>query len=441
MRIVIIATGSRGDIEPYIALGKGLAGAGNYVRFVSHENYETLLNAQGMEFWPVEGNIQDIVQSSEMRERIEAGNFLMLMSQMSKEAERGALALAEGGLAACRGMDLVLAGMGGLYVGLALAEKLDLPMVQAYVLPFTPTHDFPGVLLPQSLSRLGGSFNRLSHHLTRQVLWQGFRSADGMARQKVLRLPKAPFWGPYNSDRLRNSQILYGFSPAVISRPSDWEERIHVTGYWLQNSVPDWTPPQALVEFLEKRPPPLYIGFGSMSNRNPKETASLVLEALGRVGQRAILLSGWGGMQTEDLPETVFIIDSIPHAWLFPRVAAVVHHGGAGTTAAGLRAGIPSILIPFFGDQPFWGERITELGVGPAAIPRKKLTVERLSTAIDQAIHDSVMRQQAAELGSKIRAEDGVAQAVAVIQQMCNQAIGYPSPGAKPEFASDPPAK
>jgi sterol 3beta-glucosyltransferase len=157
-----------------------------------------------------------------------------------------------------------------------------------------------------------------------------------------------------------------------------------------------------------------------MSNRNPEETANLVIEALSRSNQRAILLSGWGGMRRTDLPDSVFMIDSIPHSWLLPRVAAVVHHGGAGTTAAGLRAGVPSVIVPFFGDQPFWGKRVAELGVGPEPIPRKQLTVERLAQAIQKAVTDKDMYQRAAVLGSKIQVEDGISHTVEIIQQLEN---------------------
>jgi len=418
MRIVIIAPGSRGDIQPYIALGKGLAETGHVVRFVTHQNFEPLVNSHGLEFWPIEGDVQAIVQNEEMRERIEKGNFLFLMAQMSKEAQRGALHLAEGGFTASQGMDIVLAGMGGLYIGLALAERLNLPFLQAYLVPFTPTQDFPGVLVPDLPGWLGGSLNRFSHHLTRQIIWQGFRSADKLARRKVLGLPSARFSGPYDSDRTLGLPILYGFSPSVISAPPDWGDDIHVTGYWFLDSADDWAPPSDLTDFLDVGSPPVYIGFGSMSNRKPEEMTNLVIEALSRSNQRAILLSGWGGMRRTDLPDSVFMIDSIPHSWLLPRVAAVIHHGGAGTTAAGLRAGVPSVIVPFFGDQPFWGKRVAELGVGPEPIPRKQLTVERLAQAIQKAVTDKEMHQRAARLGSKIQAEDGISRAVEIIQQI-----------------------
>lgn len=421
MRIALIAPGSRGDVQPYVALGKGLVGAGHDVRLVTHRDFESLVGAHGVPFWPFEGNVQDIAQSEEMRERIEGGSFVRVISQMAKEAQRGATAMAEGGLAACRGMDLVVAGLGGLFAGLAIAEKLDLPLLQAYYIPFTPTRAYPSFLFPKTPRWLGGRLNRLSYHLARQVVWQGFRSADKLARERVLSLPTAPFWGPFDADATQGCPILYGFSPSVIPRAPDWDDNTHVTGYWFLDPADDWSPPPALVGFLEDGPPPVYVGFGSMASRKPQETADLVTEAIARAGQRAVMLSGWGGLRATNLPDTVIAVDSIPFAWLFPRVAAVVHHGGAGTTSAGLRAGIPSVIVPFFGDQPFWGQRVLELGVGPRPIPRRMLTVERLAQAIQTAVTDQGMHQRAADLGADIRSEDGIGRAVAVVQQFAER--------------------
>ena len=236
-------------------------------------------------------------------------------------------------------------------------------------------------------------------------------------RQDVLGLPSAPFFGPYRSSALEGQPVLYGFSPSVIPRPIDWDKDKKITGYWFLEEDA-WQPASNLVDFLNSGPAPIYIGFGSMSNRNPEETAELVIKAARLSEQRAILLSGWGGLHSNDLPDLVFLLNAVPHAWLFPRVAAVVHHGGAGTTAAGLRAGVPSIIIPFFGDQPFWGARVAESGVGPKPIPRKTLTAEKLAQALQAAVTNEAMRQRAATLGSRIRAEDGVASAVDILQRI-----------------------
>lgn len=417
MQIMIMAMGSRGDVQPYVALGKGLKAAGHSVRLATHENFESLVNSHELEFYPLKGNVQAFLEDTENRKLLENGNFLAINARAAKASQRAAIDWADGGLVAGQGMDLLIAGVGGLFLGVSLAEKLKIPLLQAYIFPFTPTKAFPAVLFPQSISKLGGAVNRLSHHIFRQIMWQGARTGDGLARQQVLDLPTAPFWGDYNSVHLQRYPILYGLSPSVIAKPSDWQNT-HITGYWFLDEAPDWSPPLALLEFLQSGSPPMFIGFGSMVSRNPEETADLVLQAISLTGQRAILQSGWSGLSKRDLPDTVFMVDSVPHSWLFPQVAAVVHHGGAGTTAAGLRAGIPTIVIPFFGDQPFWGRRVAELGVGTAPIPRKELTAERLAEAIHKAVSDPAMRQRTADLGAKIQAEDGVANAVAIVQEL-----------------------
>ncbi len=417
MRIAIIAFGSRGDVQPYVALGKGLHGAGHDVRLVTHEDFEGLVREHGLDYWLARGSVQKAIDTDEMRRLIEQGNFIKITRATSKLAQQATLQWAEDGLVACQDRELIIAGVGGLFIGFALAEKLSIPFLQAYVFPFTPTKAFPSVLLPANAPRLPGPMVAMSHYLTQQMMWQGSRTADGLARRQVLHLPAAPFMGPFKSKRLQRSPILYGFSPSVLPKPADWGEDVHVTGYWFLDEPDEWTQPLALIEFLQRGPAPVYVGFGSMGSRKPEETADIVLQALVQTGQRAILSSGWGGLHAESLPESVFMLKAIPHAWLFPRVAAVVHHGGAGTTAAGLRAGVPTIVVPFFGDQPFWGRRVAALGVGPEPIARQALTAERLAQAIQRAVTNPTMRHKAAELGAKIRAENGVAAAVQHIER------------------------
>ena len=212
--------------------------------------------------------------------------------------------------------------------------------------------------------------------------------------------------------------ILYGFSPSVIPAPSDWDNHTHITGFWFVDEADDWQPPAALLDFLQAGSAPIYIGFGSMSSRAPEQTADLIIQALKLTNQRAILLSGWGGLQKANIPNSIFMIDSIPHSWLFPRVSAVVHHGGASTTAAGLKAGVPSVIIPFFGDQPFWGQRIADLGVGAKPIPRKQLTAERLANAIQEVVTNEDIRQRAAKLGKQIQTENGIESAVEIFNEL-----------------------
>jgi UDP:flavonoid glycosyltransferase YjiC (YdhE family) len=249
-------------------------------------------------------------------------------------------------------------------------------------------------------------------------MWQGFRAADAKARREVLKISSAPFLGAFDSNSTHNMPVLYGFSPSVIPAPSDWNGNTYITGYWFLEESGDWQAPTALQHFLQSGSQPVYIGFGSMSSRDPEKTADLVIQALERTGQRAVLQSGWGGLQRANVPDSIFMIDAIPHSWLFPRMSAVIHHGGASTTAAGLQAGVPSVIIPFFGDQPFWGQRIADLGVGPKSIPRKKLNADRLAFAIDQAVNNNGIRQRAENLGKQIRTENGIKSAVDIFNRL-----------------------
>jgi sterol 3beta-glucosyltransferase len=415
MKITIIAPGSRGDVQPYVALGKGLKEAGHKVGVMASKDFQDLITAYDLDFIDMGGSMQTIAQG--MQTLLEQGNFLKILSRMGAAAQSLVIQVSQRGLVACQGCDLIIAGVGGLFVGLALSEKLGIPFVQAYYFPITPTREFPNALVPLPLGGLPASANRLTHHLAQQMLWQNYRTADNQARRQVLQMAQAPFWGPFASLQRQEQTVLYGYSPQVVPSPTDWGDFIHVTGYWFLEPPAGWEPPLDLVNFLQSGPPPVYIGFGSMVHSKPGETTDLVLQALARSGQRGVLSEGWGGLKKEALPDTVFMTGSIPFGWLFPQMAALVHHGGAGTTSLGLWAGIPAIVTPFMGDQPFWGQRVYELGVGTRPIPRRRMTVDRLAEAIRQAVSDTAMRERAARLGECIRAEDGIARAVEIIEQ------------------------
>jgi UDP:flavonoid glycosyltransferase YjiC (YdhE family) len=224
--------------------------------------------------------------------------------------------------------------------------------------------------------------------------------------------------------------MVSAYSPAVIPHPSDWPDTVHITSYLFLDAHAGWQPPPALEAFLRAGNPPVYVGFGSMAGQHPEQLAAVVLKALAKSGQRGLLLTGWGGLAAAAVPENVFVLDSAPHSWLFPRMAAVVHHGGAGTTAEGLRAGVPAVILPFAFDQPFWAARLQALGVAPAPLSRKRLTADRLASAITKAVADSGMKQRARAMGAVIRAEDGVSNAVRAIMQhlgapRVNESDGY----------------
>jgi UDP:flavonoid glycosyltransferase YjiC (YdhE family) len=319
---------------------------------------------------------------------------------------------------ACQGSDVLLLGGAGNVAGTTIAEKLDIPFVAAFLQPLsTPTREYAAAFFPRLPIEVG-PVNRLSYRLAVQGFWQFFRRAINEARQSYFDMPPLPFLGPFGRYASEKRPILYGYSRHLVPRPADWPDHAWVTGNWFLERSRGWKPDRDLLAFMEAGPPPVYIGFGSMNSRDPQRTTRLVHDALAETGQRGILLSGWGGMISESRPKHIFVAEDIPHDWLFPRVSAVVHHGGAGTTAAGLRAGAPTVTIPFFGDQPFWGWRVYKLGAGPKPLPQKRLTKEKLACAIDRAVNDASMRTNALALREKLVAEDGVGNAVARFQAL-----------------------
>jgi sterol 3beta-glucosyltransferase len=423
MRITILAIGSRGDVEPYVALGLGLQAAGHDVRVATHAGFETLVRGRGLGFALLSGDYRAYHESANGRDALaERRGFFQILYRST----RGAAPLLHQILLdcwrACQDAQGVIVNQLSVVPGYHLAEKLAVPVLRAFNLPVSRTHAYPAPFLPSGL-QLGSGLNLLSHDVARRLFWMMVRTPTNQARAEVLSLRPLHKRNPFREMDRQRWLLLYGYSPAVVPRPPDWGDWIHVTGYWFLERPAGWQPPSELVDFLESGPPPVYVGFGSMSNRDPKESTELVVEALGRAGQRGVLVTGWGGLARSAQRGDVYVADEIPFDWLFPRVAAVVHHGGIGTTHLGLRAGAPTVIIPFLPDQRFWGRRVYELGVGPRPVLRPRLTVERLADAIRTVTGDDRMRERAAALGAQIRAESGVANAVGLI----NSRLGVPA--------------
>jgi UDP:flavonoid glycosyltransferase YjiC (YdhE family) len=330
---------------------------------------------------------------------------------------------------ACQDAQVIFSCTNALVAAMALAEKMQCPLYCAGLKPLTPTRFHASVRLPplpvplRSLGPLG--YNWLTHWLFLQTRHQLARLLMLPAYQRALDLPPRPSWPSMKSSQ-QGPSFLYGYSRHVVPRPPDWSARNHVTGYWFLDRSADWRPSSHLVDFLASGPAPVYVGFGSMREQDAAELTQIVVEALRRARQRGVLLTGQAGLGAGKLPDEIFAVEAIPHDWLFPRMAAVVHHGGAGTTAAGLRAGLPSVIVPFKYDQPFWGRRVWELGVGPRPIPRRHLSVERLADAITAAVSDKEMRRRAQALGERIRQEDGVANAVEAFEDHCRAHVVRP---------------
>lgn len=403
MHITILALGSRGDVQPYAVLGQGLKSAGHQVRFITFESFTPLITALGLEVHPIPGDAQALVAGA-------GANMWGLVRSFTTLAKTYARSLSHPHLGAT---DLIINQLpGGLY-GFDLSEKYNLPMLMASVIPLARTHTSPLMGFP-ALSLPG--YNRMTYSLGEQLVWQMFRSTINQWRVDTLKLPPLPVKGYFDRLGTRQYPILNGFSRHVVSRPSDWNEHIHITGYWFAEEQP-WSPPQPLLDFLAAGRPPVFIGFGSMPVKHPHRINDIILTAAQRTGQRIILHSGWGGVGSLSLPESIFKIDDVPYGWLFPRMSMVFHHGGSGTTAYALRSGVPSCVIPFVFDQFYWGKRISQLGVGSPPIPFTKLTASNLQRAIAAGTQSPEIQQRAAALGQRIAAEDGVSTAIRLISE------------------------
>jgi UDP:flavonoid glycosyltransferase YjiC (YdhE family) len=426
MRIVLVTNGSRGDTEPYAALGAGLRGRGHDVRLVASKTYAGLAEDARIDFHPLDVDMPEQLGAGEGRRWLDEGGgtkasvrgFRAFITPM---AERFMAATAE----ACADADAIVFSHTGA-AAYHVAEQRGVPACSAEYLPRLPTGEYPSHLVPgrRSLGRIG---NRLSHTAANQMMWRTRRPGVNEWRTTDLGLPPLP-WLAGQARSMARDRLprLCGYSPAVVPRPRDWPRYARITGYWFLDGVPERRPSGELVDFVESGPPPVYVGFGSMVLPDPAATARLVRTALRRAGARGVLLGDPGELPSSD---DLLVVGHAPHDWLFPRARAVVHHGGAGTTAAGLRAGVPNVVVPFFVDQPFWGSRVHALGAGPRPVPFAELTADALGDAVERALNDRSMDAAAARIAERIRAEDGVEVACDLIERWL--AGNPPAPGRR----------
>jgi len=416
VKVTILAVGSRGDVQPYVALGQGLAKIGHRVRLAAYLDYEPLVRRYGLDFAPLRVDLRQLLESGTLQAWLETGRnplaFVTYLGRMAGDMLWGMLADCWD---ACLGSDgIVFSNLG--FAGYHIAERLGVPCLSAVLQPMGRTRAFPSVTTPRVLP-LGGLGNLLTHTIEEQLLWQTVREPVNRWRRETLGLRPLSWRGPFAAVYAQRVPYLFGYSPHVLAKPADWPSWYDVTGYWFLDRPPEWQPPADLVAFLQAGPAPVYVGMGSIRPRHPNAFLALAVEALRGAGRRGVLLSGYSGNGSGRLAEDMYVVQDVPHDWLFPQMAAVVHHGGAGTTAAALRAGVPSVTIPFFADQPFWARRSQDLGVALPPLPRKGLSVQRLAAAIHDATGDADLRAHAAALGERIRAEDGVATAAKLVDQ------------------------
>lgn len=414
LHITILTIGSKGDFNPACALAQGLGQAGFKVRIATNKNFEELVIARGIEFAPIEGDYKELLSSEVGYQLLEGeANVKLVTDELFQQNLIDSWE-------ACQGSDAIIF-FPLVTWGYHIAEKLNVPGFLASSIPLSPTGQFPFLQFANiNHNHFKAPLNYFSYILIEFLMWQEQRKIINQFRQKTLGLSALPFLGGrFRSNppkQLSPLPILYGFSSAVIPRPVDWGAHLHVTGYWFLDETDNYQPSQELVNFINSGSTPISIGFGSMTAREPNRLTNIILDGLRLTKQRAILLSGWAGLGQINLPDNVFVVDFVPFGWLFPRMKAIVHHGGSGTTAFGLRAGVPSVIVPFFADQPSWGKRLANLGVSPPPIPFKELSAEKLAAAIEMAISDEQMHKRAKDLGAKIQSEDGVNQAVDIIR-------------------------
>jgi sterol 3beta-glucosyltransferase len=418
MQVVIMTVGSRGDVLPYIALGLGLQAAGDRVRLANHRDWENLIRERGLDFSPLYGNPFAMLRTGWHVALRRAGphpiSVLQRYMNNLKELIENFLT---GAWEAGQDADAIIFSYSA-FPGYHIAEKLGVPAFAAYLQPMTPTRAFANPFIPVELP-LGGIFNRFSHWFVEQLFWQPFRPMVNHWRRNVLELAPIPITGIHTQMRRRGDPVLYGYSAAVIPRPVDWCDSFYITGYWYLDLQTGWQPSQELIRFIESGTKPVYVGFSSMGNQ--EDVTNIVLKALARAGQRAVVFTGWGRLSQEELPEETYKVDRVPHDWLLPHMAAAFSHGGTGSLAAALLAGIPPIVIPCCYDQPFWAWQARKLGVAPKPVHRKRLTVERLIPAVEAAVYDPGIRKRAMEIGHSLQTEGGVTHAVKLIHQYCTK--------------------
>ncbi|MEZ4644342.1 MAG: glycosyltransferase [Chloroflexota bacterium] len=414
MKILILTYGSRGDVQPFVALALGLQRAGHAVRLAAPQRFATLAAQHNVPFLPLAGD------PAEMSAYLnDAGhNALRMVQAMSDYVSSIAIPVIEAVAAACEDADLLVHSFLFTTGGHSLARKLHIPDVSVQLFPtFAPTRAFPMVA---SANLPAGRLSYVSHWLTKQIFWHvGNWSFRRLRRSQPALFDFSLYW-PFAAASSPQTPLLFAYSPTVLPRPAEWTAvYIHIPGYFFLETAVAYQPPPQLLDFLQAGTAPLCVSFGSMVNRDAARIDAIVRAALAETGQRAIILSGWGGAEqaaTRDADANLLYLDAVPHDWLLPQCHALIHHGGAGTTAAGLRAGIPNILIPHGMDQPFWGRQVAALGAGPKPITLRKLDTGSLIDALTQ-VNSSAMRARAQEVGRQIRAEDGVGQAVRIIEQ------------------------
>lgn len=412
MKISMLTLGTRGDVQPYIALAKALTARGHEVLLAGPENFGDWAKSHGLIFRSLGVDMVNFLQSPEARRALAGSPWSMikLWRQTIVPLTRQTLYAT---WEAARDAELIVyhpKAAGATDV----AEVNGAALVYAAPFPIFPTGAFPFCLFP---GNYGPWLNRISYKIL--VMPRLFLSGVvNRWRRETLGLGRAKLFSSVGSSAGAPVTQVCAVSPAMVPYAGRQESDVYTTGYWFLEEGKDWRPDLELARFLAAGPPPVYIGFGSMPSRNPAKLSQQILEGVRLAGVRAILAIGWGGLQKLKTPETVYMIKSAPHDALFKRVRAVVHHGGSGTTAAGLKAGRPTLVCYSSFDQPYWGRRIFTLGLGPKPIALKRLSARRFAERLKELVGNESFRKRAAGMSQVIAAEDGLSMTAEIIESL-----------------------
>ncbi|MFZ5352350.1 MAG: glycosyltransferase [Bacillota bacterium] len=408
--ITILCSGSRGDFQPYIALASELKRLGKEVRIAGMREFESFVRSYSIDFYAIQADFETLkVDKMMLREAQTADNPLKMLLVFNKMKKYGT-SISNEFYAACEGSEMIVYHP-GMTLGYFAAVKLGIPCVLASPFPLHKTRERPSIIL-YGRTKPNPFLNSISHSMLQGMLWLASKaSVKGFWMKQFGKLPDN-FGTPYERHTDSKSPAVISCSNHVFRRPGDWNVNIHQYGYWFLEEQNDYIPSKELADFLNSGDKPVYFGFGSVFNDDDKDKmVKLIKAALFMCGKRGIIC-GMG--KFTNLPSYIYAIDSIPHSWLFDKVSAVCHHGGAGTSAAGFKAGVPSIIIPFSNDQFAWAHRAYDLGVGSKPIPAKSLTSDKLSEAINFALQDKIALN-AKELAKNISRENGAAECAKVI--------------------------
>jgi len=419
MNIKILAIGGRGDVQPLVVLGEELSLRGYHVSVATHVEFEDVVRSGRLEYLNISTSIKELflgrygkgTYSTESNYFRSWFNFYKMFGEVLYQS-------ASDSYDACKDGDLIIYSPPCLYFAPQLEEKLKIPSVPVFFQPFHPTGEFPHYISPLQVN-FSSTLNLLIHYLADYMMWIPYLPVINRFRKERLGLPSISVFNRYIQNWRKDQKLfIYAFSEYVLKKPSDWPENAHVTGYFFRQRDESGLDDKELEEFINSGEKPVFVGFSSTVVHEAEKIANILKNAFSRLNSRVVLVTGWGGMQDIDFPENIFKIPYVPYDRLFPHMSLLIHHGGAGSTASALRSGVPSLVIPFAADQYFWAKRVERTGAGPAPLPARELTSDRLYRSVKEVLESEKYYSRAEEIARNIKRENGIGNAADLIEEL-----------------------